>query len=490
MSNSALKQKAVSATFWSGIDTFARQGLQFIVSLILARLLSPQDYGTIGLLAIFVGLAGVFVDSGFSTALIQREHISDIELSSVFYFNLGVSLVAAALLCVFAPWIAEFYSMPILRAVTWVLAANLVIGSLGSIQQVLLTKALDFRRQCMISLVAQLVSGAVAILLAWHHFAVWSLCIQTLLATTIGTLLLWGSSSWRPGRRFSIAAIQSLFRFGSFLFLSALLDTLFGRLNTLIIGKFYSAKDLGYYSRADSARGLPASLISTIISRVAFPLFSAAKENVVLLRAGLRKAITLAMMINIPLSIGITVTARPLVLVLFGEPWLPCVPYLQVLSIAVVLWPLQVLNLNILSAQGHSNLFFRLELIKKAIGILVISISAPFGILAMAWGSVFFGIFSFGINAYYSGRFVGYGAFRQIIDLLPYIGATLVMVLAVMAANQLPLTSPFLQLLTQVFVGVVAYVSICAGFRLAGFFEAWNLILSLFAKRHSPVTGE
>jgi O-antigen/teichoic acid export membrane protein len=473
---SKLQHKAVSATLWSGIDAFARQGLQFVVSLILARLLTPQDFGTVGLLAIFIGLAGVFIDSGFSFALIQRKEISDIDLSSVFFFNISISLLAAALLCLSAPGIAAFFAMPVLKPLTWLLAANVVIGSFGAIQGLLLTKALNFRRQCIISLAAQFVSGAVAVLLAWRQYGVWSLGVQTLLATIIGTTLLWVSSSWRPRWVFSITAIRSLFRFGSFLLLSGLLDTLFNRLTSLVIGKFYSAKDLGYYSRADGTRLMPGNLISSIIGRVAFPVFAAAKEDKALLKAGLRKAITMAMMLNIPLMLGMAVTARPLVVVLFGDKWLPSVPYLQILSLAGVLWPLHVLNLNVLAAQGHSNLFFRLEVIKKVYGILLIGTACFFGIVTIAWSLVLTGIFSFCVNAYYSGRLLGYGTLRQIADLLPYAGAALIMTACSWAAHFLPFTSPVWLLTAQVLVGAAVYGILCAVWRLAAFVDAWRLV--------------
>jgi O-antigen/teichoic acid export membrane protein len=482
MSSGTLKQKAVSGTLWSGVDAFARQGMQFVVSLILARLLTPQDFGTVALLAIFIALAGVFIDSGFSSALIQRKEITDVDLSSVFYFNIGIALLVASLLCIAAPWIAAFYGMPVLKPLIWLLSVNLVIGSLGSIQSLLLTKALNFRRQCLISLSAQVISGVVAVMLAWRGFGVWSLGIQTVLATIIGTLLLWVTGTWRPRWVFSFTAIRSLFRFGSFLLFSALLDAVASRLNSLVIGKFYSAKDLGYYSRADNTSMIPGSLISSIIGRVAFPLFAAAKDDKAMLQSGLRKSIAMTMMVNIPVMLGMVVTAPSLVVVLFGNQWLHCVPYLQILSLAGILWPLHVLNLNVLMAQGHSNLFFRLELIKKTLGILFISIAAFFGILAIAWSSVALGIIGFCINAYYSSRLVNYGAARQTADLLPYFGAAVVMAACCWLLEFIPL-GPFWLLTMQVAIGGVVYGAICTVSRLTAFVEAWRLVQPVLIRR-------
>jgi len=486
MPSSTLQQKAVSGTLWSGVDIFARQGLQFSISLVLARLLTPEDYGTVGLMAIFIALAGVFIDSGFSTALIQRKDITDVDLSSVFYFNVGIALLAAAILCLTSSWIAVFYRMPVLKPLTWLLAANVVVSSLGGIQAVILRKSLNFRLQCILSIIALIVSGVVAIVLAWQNYGVWSLAIQTLVGTIVGTVLLWFSSSWRPVWVFSFASIRSLFKFGGFMLLSGLMDTLFNRLNTLVIGKFYSAKDLGFYSRADSTSLLPGSILSGIIGRVAFPIFAAAQQDKELLKAGLRKAITLVMMLNIPIMLGMVVTARPLVIVLFGAQWLPCVPYLQILCLGGTLWPLHLLNLNILLAQGHSNLFFRIEIIKKIVAILLMGSACFFGIFTIAWSFVLIGIIGFGINAYYSGRLLGYGFLRQSIDLLPYGGVALVMAACAWGVALLPLNAPILLLLAQSLVGAMIYILLCTVLRLQGFLNAWSMIKPLLSKRLMP----
>jgi O-antigen/teichoic acid export membrane protein len=487
MSAASLHQKAVSATFWSAIDAFVRQGLQFLVTLFLARILSPRDFGTVGLLSVFIGLAAVVVDSGFALALVQKKEVSDDELSSVFLFNLGTSLSVAALLCCAAPWIAAFYAMPVLEPLTWLLAANLVVGALGTIQNLLLSRKLNLRRQCIISLTAQTISGAFAVLLAFRGFGVWSLGIQTLVASILNTLLLWVSSSWRPRLIFSISAIRSLFRFSSFLLLSSLLDTLFGRINSLIIGKFYSAEDLGYYSRADNTRLIPGAMISSIITRVAFPFLAASQNDKSYLANGLRRAATFAMMINFPLMLGMAVTAPSLVVLLFGEKWSPCVPYLQILSFAGLLWPLHVLNLSLLTALGHSNLFFRIEVVKKVAGILLLSIASFFGITAIAWSAVLAGVVAFVLNAHYSGRLVGYGPWRQVADLVPYANAALVMCLCTWSITLTPLVSPVMLLAVQILVGSLVYVGLCFVCRLPAFIDAWTLLRSLFFHHRARV---
>lgn len=473
---STLKNKAVSATIWSAIDIFARQIVNFGITLILARLLTPVDYGTVGLLSIFIGVATVFINSGFTSALVQRQEVSDVDLSSVFYFNIFAALIISILLCFAAPWISSFYNLPILTPLTRLMAITLFIGSLGSIQSTLLTKELNFRRQCAISLVSVVLSGVSAIVLAWHGYGVWSLAFSTLIATCATTILLWILNSWRPSLSFSFNSIRQLFRFGSYLLFSGLLDTIFSRMNTLFIGKFYSARDLGYYSRADGTQQLPTGLLAGIIGRVAFPIFAAAHQDKELLRSGLRKAITTIMMLNIPMMFGMAVTARPLVFVIFGEQWLPCVPYLQILCLGGIFWPLHVLNLNVLIAQGHSNLFFRLEVIKKVIGIGILGSACFFGIIAIAWSTVATGLICFVLNARYSGLILNYGTIYQSIDLLPYFGASLVMVMSVMTVTLLPLHSPLLIFTTQIFIGISVYFLICYFFRLSAFVEFFKVI--------------
>ncbi len=487
--SATLQQKAVSATVWSGIDTFARKVVQFSISLVLARLLTPVDYGTVGLLAIFIGVSATFVDSGFYTALIQRKDVTIEDLSSVFYFNIGISLVVGALLCLAAPWIAVFYQLPVLMPLMCLLAANLVLGSFGSIQSVLLCRSLDFRRQCVISLAALIVSGTVAIILAWRHYGVWSLAIQTLVATLVSVVLLWVSSSWRPAWVFSFATIRSLFKFGGYVLLSGLFDTLSTRLNTLVIGKFYSAKDLGYYSRADGTSVLPGDVMQGIIGRVSFPIFAAAQHNKELLKAGLRKSILLVMMINLPVMLGMAVTARPLVLVLFGVQWLPCVPYLQILCLGGILIPLHMLNVRILLAQGHSDLYFRIIIIQKTASILLMGASCFISITAIAWSSVITGIICFCINAHYSGRILGYGSLRQTIDLLPYAAVTISMAACVWTISWLPITSPALLLGAQVVGGALIYLSLCAALRLRAFTDAWNMARPVLARHLMPANG-
>lgn len=485
--SSALKTQAVSATIWSAIDIFGRQTVSFGLSIILARLLTPADYGTVGLLTIFIAIASVFINSGFSSALIQRQDISEVDLSSVFYFNIVVAIILSCMLSLFAPLIASFYKMPILIPLTRLMAVSLFVGAFGSVQATLLSKQLNFRRQCLISFASMIISGSVAVYMALHKYGVWSLAVSSFTGIFINTILLWIFSPWRPRLILSIAAIRSLFRYSSFLLISGLLDTVFTKLNTLIIGKFYSVNDLGFYSRADGTQQLPANLLSGVISRVAFPIFAAAQQNKELLQAGLKKAIVMTMMLNIPIMIGISVSARPLVLVLFGNQWLSCVPYLQILCLGGILWPLHVINLNILTAQGHSNLFFRLEVIKKVVGIVILGIACFFGIIAIAWSTVISGVLYFILNARYSGQILNYGVLKQSVDLVPYLVASLIMAFFAWSVTFLSIKSPFILLFVQMFLSIAVYLLVCYALRLTVFLESMQLVISRL--RPAPPIG-
>lgn len=433
----SLTHKSLTAVFWSGADVLIRQGLQFFVSILLARLLLPEDFGVIAMLYVFIGVAAVFVDSGFSSALIQHQDTTITDESTVFFFNLGMGAMAAIVLCVTAPWIAMFFESPILKSLSYVMALNLFIGTLGSIHSTLLTKALNFKVIMKVGSVATLFSGLLAVVLAWRGFGVWSLALQTLASSLITVALLWWWHPWRPRWEFNQYSLRRLFRFGSFMMLSGLLNMLYTQMYALLIGKLFSARDLGFYTRAENTKNLPVSVLTGVLNRVAFPVFSTIATDSDRLVRGLRKVIIIIMLLNIPVMLGLAVVAEPLVVTLFGAKWLPSVPFLQVLCLGGVLWPLHALNLNVLMAQGRSDLFFRLEIIKKCIGIPLIVLASLHSVMAIAWCQVLIGVFAFFINAHYSGVLLGYGPWRQLREIMPFGLVAMVMAVIVGLTGQL-----------------------------------------------------
>lgn len=460
MSN-GLRSRALSAVLWSGIDTFVRQGLQFAISVVLARLLTPEEFGTVALLYLFIGIAGAFVDSGFSSALIQKQDVTYADESTVFWFNLLMGLIAATVLWSAAPAISSFYGIPILLPLTGVMALNILIGSLGSIHSTLLTKRLDFRTHLKVGGIASGISGVLAVILAWRGYGVWALAAQTLLTTLIATVLLWLFNPWRPGLVFSFASARRLFGFGGFLLASSLLDIAYSRIYTLLIGKFYGVHELGFYNRAETTKQLPVGVLTSVLSRVAFPIFSSAASDREQLKRGVKLALRGIMLINVPLMLGLAVTAEPFIHALYGHQWVPAAPVMQVLCLGAVLWPLHVINLNVLMAQGYSHLYFRLEVVKKLLGVALLSWGAFYGMMGIAWSQMAFSLIAFGINAYYSKDHLGYGAKEQMLDIVPAFLVSAAMAGMLALLQQAIVMAPLLEMAVLTLVGFVFYFAVC-----------------------------
>ena len=440
-----LKQKASRAVGWSAADLLVRQGLQFGVSIVMARLIAPEAYGTIALLSLFTGIAMVFMDGGMSAALIQRKDSTREDESTVFWFNLAVGLTMALLLFAAADWIATFYEIDVLRPITQVYALQFFLSAFNSVQITRFTKNLDFKTPLKINTVAAVLSAIIGISLAYHGHGVWALVAQSMSVAIITTALMWSLSGWRPAFVFSRTSFRTLFGFGGFMFLSSLLNIAYQRFYTLLIGKWYGAYDLGIYNRAETTKQLPTGILSGILSRVAFPVFSQANDDPPRLKRGLRMSIKGIMLLNAPLMLGISATAEPLVLTLFGPTWVDSAPILKILALAGVLWPLHILNLSVLQAMGKSAQFFKIELIKKAVGITLILIAFPYGLQSMAWAVVAGSVIAFFINAYHNGKLIAYGGWRQIADVLPVLLCAAVMATAVtMLSTQIEMVPIFL----------------------------------------------
>lgn len=471
-----LKDKAVKATTWSGADMLLRLGLQFGFGIVLARLLTPGEFGTIALLYLFVGLASAFIDSGFSSALIQQQDITNVDESTVFWFNLAMGGLMAFGLWSAASWIASFFDRPILTPLTKLLALNLFVSALGSIHSTLLTKRLDFKIQMKISAIATLVSGMIGVGMAWKGFGVWALAVQTLTATSMTTTLLWVMSPWRPARQISIQSARRFYGFGSYLFLSGLLDIIYNRIYTILIGKCFGVSELGFYNRAESTKQLPVSLLTGVLSRVTFPIFSAAANDKEQLRRGMRLALRSIMLINVPMMLGLMAMADHVIPTVFGAQWLPAVTIVQVLCLAGILWPLHVINLNVLMAQGHSRLFLRLEIAKKIIGSLLIVCGSYYGVLGLAWSQVAFAVVAFLINVHYSKIYLDYGATQQTLDFLPaLLVAGLMAGVVYWLGRFAEWPVPFV-LVAQIVVGLGVYLAGCKVFRVQALNETWSLV--------------
>ncbi|MFC1793544.1 lipopolysaccharide biosynthesis protein [Planctomycetota bacterium] len=471
-----LKTKALHGLFWAFFERAGEQGIQFIISIILARLLFPEQFGLIGMLVIFMMIAETFLNSGFGPALIQKKDATHIDECSIFYFNILVGFLAAGLLCVAAPWIADFYNQPLLTPLTRALSLNLIINAFGLIQITLLTKHIDFKTQLKVSVIAAVLSGTIGITMAFNGFGIWSLVAYSLSSNLFRTTLLWLSTTWRPSLVFSLKALRDMFGFGSRLLIAGLVRTIFDNLYLVVIGKLFSAGDLGYYARAKRLEGVPRTNLSGVVNKVTFPVLSTIQDEPVRLKRALRKALTTLALFNFPMMIGLALIARPLVIVLLTEKWLPCVPYLRLLCITGLLYPLHAVNLNLLLAKGRSDLSLRLTVIKNAAKVVVLVITCRFGIEAILWGQIALSVCAYWLNAYYTKKLVGYGVAEQLCDVAPYLGGAVMMGACVYAAQFAVPANVMLQLTLQVLSGVVLFTVLSWALRLPAFLESWEMI--------------
>jgi teichuronic acid exporter len=476
--NADLRSKTLHGLFWSTLERIGQQGIQLVITIILARLLLPEEFGLIAMLTLFMAVAQSIVDSGFGSALIQKRDATHLDECSIFYFNLVVGIIAALLLCAAAPLIAAFYDQPMLVPLTRVLSLNLVISSFRIIQTKLLTKRLDFKTQFKVNAVATPLSGVIGVTMAYLGFGVWSLVAQSLSSNFFQSVLLWFASTWRPSRQFSIQSLRSMFSFGSKLLLSGLLDTVFRNIYLLVIGKVFSATDLGFYSRAKSTQQLPVDTLHGTVNRVTFPVFSSVQDDKPRLKRGVRRALSTLALVNFPAMIGLAAVAHPLVHVVLTEKWLPSVPYLQLLCVVGMLYPLHAINLNVLSAQGRSDLFLRLEIIKKILVVIAISITWRWGISAMICGQIVTSMIAYYLNSYYTGQLLAYPFREQIRDVFPILTLSLLMGLALFFLGQIPFPNDSVRLATQIMAGASIYAVLCHLTKLTCFMDIESMILS------------
>jgi O-antigen/teichoic acid export membrane protein len=456
-----LHQKTTSAAKWSAVDVFMRQGVQFVVSIVLARILAPEDFGVIAMLAMFIGVAGIFIDSGFSFALIQRQSTTHTDESTVFFFNLGMGAFTALLLCAVAPWIAAFFKQPVLQYLTYAMAFNLFVGAFGSIHSTLLSKEMNFKTTAKVGVVSSAVAGTLAIYMASQGYGVWSLAGNSVVSGITTVLLLWLWHPWRPAWVFNLVSLRSFFRFGGYQMAATLTDVFSTNLYLILIGKMYSVRDVGFYSRAQNTQQLPITLMTGVINRVAFSTFASVSEDKPRLVRGLRQAQAIAMLINTPIMVGVITLAEPLVLTLFGAQWLPCVPILQVLGLGGLLWPMHVLNLNILIAQGRSDLFFWLTIFKKVFTISLTVAASFYGVMAIAWTQVAISILGYFANTHYTRVLLGYGGWKQLSDLTVNFVAVIPMAVVVYLMNDMMQASIFMKLIVASIMGGVVYLLTC-----------------------------
>ncbi|MDR0789415.1 MAG: lipopolysaccharide biosynthesis protein [Bacteroidales bacterium] len=417
MSN--LQQDTLKGLFWSSVDKFSVQGISFVIQIIIARILLPEDYGLIGMLAIFLAVSQIFIDSGFNNALIQKHNRTETDYSTVFYFNIVVAVLFYLLLFFASPLIADFYHQPILEKLTKIVGLVLIINSLSTIQRTKLTINIDFKTQAKISIVSIVVSGVIGVVMAYNGYGVWSLVMQSLLGAAISTVMFWIYAKWIPKRVFSYSSFKTLFSFGSKLLASGLLDTLYKNIYTLIIGKKFSASSLGIYSRADQFAQFPSSNLTGIIGRVTYPILCSIQTENDRLKNVYRQYLRLSAFIVFPLMIALCALSAPTIDVVLGTKWHGVILWLQILCFSAMWYPIHAINLNLLQVKGRSDLFLRLEIIKKIIGVAMLFITVPIGITAMCVGGIITSLIALVLNTHYTGKLIDIGFFKQMKDLIP-----------------------------------------------------------------------
>lgn len=485
MDNNSLKKKTVSGMLWKFAENGLNHMIHFVVSIVLARMLVPDDYGIIALVSVFITLCDKLVVSGFATSLIQKKDADNTDFSTVFWFSFCVALVLYAVLYASAPWIADFYDsydrsmlIPVIR----VMGLQVIMVSVNSVQNAYVSKTMQFKRFFWSTLGGNLLSAAVGITMAWKGFGVWALVAQYLLKMFGGMSVIWFTVKWRPILTFSRERFRALYNFGWKIFTASIIKVIYNDLRSLVIGKFYSSADLAFYNRGQSFPQLIESNITGTIDSVFFPAMSHAQSSKEAMRSMLRRTIQISTFILTPLLVGMAAVAEPLVIVLLTEKWLPCVFYLQILSLSFVTAPVEIENLQAIKALGRSDIVLKLEIIKRSVGIVLLIASVPFGVEAIAISLLISNLISAVLNAYPNRKLLGYGYRQQLMDVLPSFMMSAVMYGAVWAVSRLMLL-PMVMLFVQIVAGAVVYVLLSVTMKNKSFQYLWSLVRRMLPMR-------
>lgn len=477
----SLKVKTVKGTFWSGLDSFASQGIMFLVGLVLARLLTPHEYGLIGYITILTAIFNSIVDSGFSSALIRKKDIRAIDYNTAFIFNIIISILLCAAMFLLARPISRFFNEPQLVQLVKAMSVIVVINGLAIIQRTNLTRNVDFKTQTKASLISSISSGIVGIGMALYGFGVWSLVGQQITRQLLNTVCLWILNKWLPRFEFSWQSFRELFNFGWKLLASGLIDTIWKQVSNMVIGKYYSTSSLGQYTRGQQFADIFSANMTSIIQRVSYPVLSSIQDERNRMKEGYRKIIKVTMFLSFVLMFGLAAIAMPLLTVLIGKQWMEAAHYLQILCFSMCLYPLHAINLNMLQVQGRSDLFLKLEIIKKIIAIGPILLGIFMGIDWMLYGWIITGVISYLLNAMYSGNMIGYSIPAQVRDILPSFALAAIMAISVYLLTFIEL-QPIVTLLIQLCLGAAIIISLSELFKLEEYIEIKGIILG-FIKR-------
>ena len=478
MTETEMKQKVAKGVFWKLLENGGAQGIQFVIAILLARMLTPAEYGVVGIIMIFITIANVFVQSGFGTALVQKKQADEMDFSSVCYFEIVLAVGMYGILYLAAPIIASYYEIGELRAIVRVLAVVLFPGAVISVQTAYVSRKMEFRGLFLSTLAASVVSGAVSIWMAYKGYGVWAMVGQQVMYYGALMMALFLTVSWKPARMYSMERVREMFGFGWKLLCASLLDTVFNNLYGLFIGKIYNEELLGSYNRGEQFPKLIATDLGMAIQAVLLPAFSSRQEDVVRVRQMVRQAIRLSSFVTLPMLLGMFAVADTMVEVLLGEKWLICVPFLRIMCISYCFWPIHITNLQAINAMGRSDIFLRLELVKKGLSLAALGVGMCFSVYGMVMIKAVQDFLCTFVNAAPNRKLLGYRIRQQWMDVMPSAGLSFVMCILVMTVGRLfGEMVPLVRLTVQIGCGAVVYTGLAWLFKMDSFWYLARLII-------------
>jgi teichuronic acid exporter len=482
----SLKQKTVNGVIWSSAGGFCQHGIQFIVGIILARILLPEEFGLIGMIIIFIAISSTITESGFIQALIQKKDATQLDYDTIFVFNVIISVILYVLLFLFARFISDFFSEPQLIPLIRVLAVTLIISSLSFVHITKLTKEVNFKKITYSQIIASLFSGFIAIILALKGFGVWSLVLKFVIFCFVQSTLYWYYKRWFPKLQFSWKSFKKLFSFGSKIFVVRLIGIIYKKLYYVVIGRAFSSSDLGFYTRAEQFTTLSSQKITSAIQHVTFAALSSIQEEQQRLKTGFRRTIQLTMFVTFPLLIGLAVVAEPLILILIGEKWEQSIPYLQLLCFVGIFHPLHIINLDMFNVKGRSELSLKIEMFKTITVIPIIVISIGWGIRGLIIGLLIHSMFCYFLCICYSGRIISYSVYEQLRDIYPSFFVAIIMGIMTFIFGSLLPDINGLKLVLQIFMSIGIYYFL-SKFLNSKIFNYFIEIMNGLIKKKTPV---
>lgn len=458
--DTVLKQKTISSILWSLVQRFGVMIISFCANLVLARLLTPDDYGVIGMLLIFISVSNTFIDGGFGTALIQKKEPTQEDYSTIFFWNIFISVILTGILYISSPLISEFYRLPLLSDVLKVMGTVLVINAFSVVQTNILQKKFEFKKLATINIIANIAASILAIVLALRGFGVWSLVFRYLSCSLVISIILWITTKWKPMLTFKFKSFRTLGKFGGMVLLANLVETIYTEFQGLVIGRAFSAKDLGYYTQAKRLEEIPTLGISSAVNQASFPVYASIQDDKQSLKTLIRRNINTLSFINFPLYAILLIIAEPLFIILFSDKWLESVPYFRILCLAGAIYPITSLNTNIIKSLGKGNIYFYMQLFKRVIGICLIIGGLRYGMLGLMWVLVLNAYLMYGVNIYFANKLLKYSLLEQLGDIVKNLYITILCSLPTVALVFLNINM-FVLMGMQIVMFVMCFILVC-----------------------------